>query len=197
MKQGKIEFRAFTIKHSRKVDRVITEIVVYEPFDPLITDIKTVKSFQTTALWDTGATRSSITKKVVEELNLPVIGMTKLQHAGGLQDTNTYLTNILLPQGVLIGNITATEVVSGSFGMLIGMDIITMGDLAISNNQNDTWLSFRMPSFSGTDYVIELEDHKYRGINKYDPCPCGSKDKFGKAKSYGNCHYPIRQKSKT
>lgn len=70
-------------------------------------------------------------------------------------------------------------------GMLIGMNIIDMGDFCI----NKTVLTFRTPSLAKIDYVGEIvEYNKYlkvyqsqhqHGNNK---CPCGSN------KLYKNCH---------
>ena len=40
-------------------------------------------------------------------------------------------------------------------GVLIGMDIITAGDFAVSNYNGTTMFSFRIPSQKKTDYVAE------------------------------------------
>ena len=47
-----------------------------------------------TALWDTGATNTVITKKVMMECKLWSTGMTKVIHAGGETITNSYLVNL-------------------------------------------------------------------------------------------------------
>ena len=71
---------------------------------------------------------------------------------------------------------------------LIGMDILTQGDLAITNANNETCVSFRIPSEQCIDFVQEYNDKyhspaksdKHPGRN--DQCPCGSGEK------YKNCH---------
>ena len=39
------------------------------------------------------------------------------------------------------------------FGFILGMEIIARGDFAITNFANQTWVSFRVPSMAGVDYV--------------------------------------------
>ena len=46
-------------------------------------------------------------------------------------------------------NMTGTEV-------LIGMDIISLGDFAVTNLNNKTWFTFRMPSVARLDFVKEI-----------------------------------------
>ncbi|GHT95342.1 hypothetical protein FACS1894141_3770 [Spirochaetia bacterium] len=54
--------------------------------------------------------------------------------------------DIVLPNMVSIHNIRVTEFFdSDDFEVIIGMDLITQGDLAISNDGGKTVLSFRIP----------------------------------------------------
>lgn len=60
------------------------------------------------------------------------------------------------------------------------MDIIRLGDLSISNFNNDTVVTFRMPSSKRTDYVDESKT-PFKGEVKpgrNSPCPCGSGKKY-------------------
>lgn len=75
-----------------------------------------------------------------------------------------------------------------SVGMLIGMNIIGLGDLHISNF-NSTTLSFRVPSLEEVDFVAEISEYnRYLKISQSQikhgnkKCPCGS------GKDYINCH---------
>lgn len=43
--------------------------------------------------------------------------------------------------------------------VLIGMDIITAGDLAITNHNGRTTFSFRVPSCEEIDFVGEINEH--------------------------------------
>lgn len=109
-----------------------------------------------TAIWDTGATASVITQKVVDACNLKPTGMTQAQTAGELRTVETYLINIRLPHGVGFQEVPVTKMDLGSSAdVLIGMDIITIGDFSITNKDGITVFSFRTPSQLHVDYVKE------------------------------------------
>ena len=50
--------------------------------------------------------------------------------------------------------------------ILIGMDIITMGDFAITNCDGQSCWTFRMPAVEKIDFVEEIQEHnrKYRHL---------------------------------
>lgn len=58
--------------------------------------------------------------------------------------------------------------------MLIGMDIINKGDFAVSNYQNKTVFSFRMPSESLMDFVTGI---KWANAIKQKNAPKGRRKK--------------------
>jgi hypothetical protein len=118
-------------------------------------------------------------------------GKRLVHHAGGKGDYNTHVVNFYLPNQVAIGGVLVTECPDndGSFGAIIGMDIILGGDLSISNHQGKTWVTFRYPSFQAVDYVADFDTFKQRKampatttpkVGRNDPCPCGSGKKFKK-----------------
>lgn len=122
---------------------------------------------QYTAIWDTGATNSVITKKVVDDLQLKPINVTEIHHAGGTSMSNVYLVNIILPDGVMVPNVRVTLAELTDLNIpeehqshvLIGMDIITTGDFAVTNHNNKTVLSFRIPTSNEIDFVPEAKEH--------------------------------------
>ncbi|MDR1021824.1 MAG: retroviral-like aspartic protease family protein [Prevotellaceae bacterium] len=118
---------------------------------------------KTTALWDTGATNCVITPKTVAALGLSPISMREVSHAGGTSVENVYLIDILLPNGIKVGGIDVTECSeqAGNFGVIIGMDVITFGDFALTNVGGISVFSFRYPSTKTVDYVAEK-----RNLNK-------------------------------
>ena len=142
--------------------------------------------FQCQAIWDTGATGTCITKKVVEALGLQPIGFCRISTAGGVVDAPRYKLDIKLPNNVVITGIIATECTLDGADVLIGMDLITMGDFAISNYEGKTVFSFRFPSVAVTDYVKLINAQRpqtaKQKIGPNDPCPCGS------GKKYKKCH---------
>ena len=111
------------------------------------------------ALWDTGATESSVTRRVIDECGLTQEGSRpKVQHAFGEQlNVPTFLVNLYLTNQVIIEFL---EVIEGSFGgadILIGMDIITRGDFAVTHPDGKTQFSFRIPSQAAIDFVKEAQ----------------------------------------
>ena len=61
------------------------------------------------AIWDTGATVTSITERVVQECGLAPIGVTDVAGVHGTQKANIYLIDVYLPNAVAVEKITATE----------------------------------------------------------------------------------------
>lgn len=122
-----------------------------------ILDPATKQTISVNAIWDTGATASVITTAVVNRLGLTADGVTEVSTANGKANQNTYIVNISLPNGAQFMGAIVTEVteLSGGVEALIGMDIITCGDLSITNHNNTTCLSFRVPSSHEIDYCKE------------------------------------------
>ena len=106
-------------------------------------------------IWDTGASSSVITTRVAQMLNMVPTGMTRVSASGHSSDRQTYVIDMGLPNGVVIGGLTVTDTtqLSGNIDALIGMDVIGMGDFSITNYQGKTCMSFRVPSLHEIDYV--------------------------------------------
>ena len=143
---------AFTKRYSTRVNPLTTAVTVSIGFDP-----KTTKSFpapkQFVAIWDTGATNSVITKKVVRACGLKPIGMTQGAHAGGVSNRGVFLVNIGLPSRRGFAHVRVTEGdMVGDADVLIGMDIIGEGDFAVTHKDGKTTFSFRVPSIKTIDF---------------------------------------------
>lgn len=173
---------AFTYKANGKANVLLSEVRVSANKE-LFNDVKKEKF---NAIWDTGATNTAISSRVVEKCGLIPTGKAISNTANGQCTVNTYLIDISLPNNVNINRVQATEftAVEGA-DLLIGMDIMSLGDLAISNYEGKTTFSFRIPSIAQTDYVRQLNSmnpiHSSK-IGRNDPCPCGS------GKKYKQCH---------
>ena len=185
--QRRIPIRAFTTT-SNGLSRVLrNEVAIAHAFDPKNVTPGTESPFKKfRALWDTGATASVITQKVVEECDLKPVGMTRVFHANGESIAEVYLVNIGLPNKVAFADAKVTKGFLRDTDVLIGMDIITQGDFAVTNTESKTVFSFRVPSVQRIDYVQEAKkDTPMRSpaqkVGRNDPCPCGS------GKKYKNC----------
>jgi predicted aspartyl protease len=180
-------FHAFTTKSNGRLREIITEIGVSLPFIEDNIDKSDDRILRTKALWDTGATNCVVTKQTAKNLNLKPISVSKVSHADGVSLANVYLVNVYLPNNLVIPTVRVTECAdnSGNFGVIIGMDVITMGDFSITNSEDKTTVSFRIPSIKTIDYVQEADEiikSKFKHVGRNDLCPCGSNLK------YKNCH---------
>lgn len=104
--------------------------------------------------WDTGATGTCISKDLVRKLGLVPTGMVKVHTPSGIGVMNKYMINLILNNEVRISNLSVMDSEIGKQGIdvLIGMDIISLGDFAISNFDGKTQFSFRLPSQEHVEY---------------------------------------------
>lgn len=134
------------------------------------------------AIWDTGATKTAISKKVVEECKLEPTGMTRVSTAGGIVSVETYIVDILLPNNVVFPNLEVTSADLNATDVLIGMDIMNKGDFSVSNFEGKTKFTFRMPSQEDADFVKEAKEsrtiHAENIPSRNSKCPCGSGKKY-------------------
>lgn len=154
------KFLAFTLKGSKILNMLKTETLV-------LSDVRnndtpcTPRSW--IGLWDTGASKSSITQRIVDDLNLIPVGNTNIGTANGVVTVNTYFVDFILPNGVLVKNVLVSCADLGDdIDILIGMDIIRHGDFSITNTDDKTTFSFRIPSLQEIDYVKESHDSQKR-----------------------------------
>ncbi len=105
-------------------------------------------------LWDTGATGTVISQRVVDECSLKPTGKTEAKTAGGNIHAPTFLISLRLPQGVVINNVRVSQLPI-AVDMLIGMDIISQGDFAITHRNKETIFTFGIPSVRRLDFVRE------------------------------------------
>lgn len=148
------------------------------------------------ALWDTGAMASTISSSLAKQLQLPELGDFIMHGAGGKFQSKQYLAGLILPNRVSIPAISLYGFAgSSNFDMLIGMDIISMGDFLISSEEGKMFFSFQLPSFGGL-YLDDIQKANLqngrcvqRSATVYTPtpktgrnelCPCGSGLKFKK-----------------
>lgn len=167
------------------VNEIITDVLVSNPI--------TGEWLKTKAIWDTGATSCVITNSAASKLNLPVISKATVHGVHGDKEVNVHYVNLKLNnENIELTNfVTVCDELSpdGTIGVLIGMDLITKGDLCITNHSGQTVMTFRVPSIETVNFVREIEEEKkYFKIHESwkahgdHRCPCGS------GKKYENCH---------
>ena len=140
-----IDRRAFTVKANGLIDRIITPVSVWPAVDPTDPNPPSQR-VSTKALWDTGATKSVIADTLAKELKLTPVGKTEVFHADGSSDRLCYLVNFGLPNNVsILGALVSEHPESKEFRVIVGMDIIALGDFVITNAGGQTWVSFSTP----------------------------------------------------
>lgn len=146
-------FRAFTLKSNGILNMLQTGVWVSS-------DVRDKSRLYTPkmwcGLWDTGASKSSINQKIVDDLSLIPIGNTNICTANGIVAVNTYFVDFSLSNGVTIKNIMVSGANLGDdIDVLIGMDVIQCGDFSITNVNRRTTFSFQTPSIREIDYLEE------------------------------------------
>jgi uncharacterized protein YchJ len=152
---------AFTLKATGLLREIITDAKVskYVPPDKFLN----VKTVDVKALWDTGASGSVVTQATAKKLELAPIGKARVVYGGNEIDENVYLVCIYLPNHVIFpAKVTECDDKT-QFDLIIGMDIISRGDFSITNKNNKTKVTFRVPSLADHDYVEE-ENQKKKSI---------------------------------
>lgn len=155
--------KAFTLtSNGGRLRALLSDLKVCEP--SAITDGGNADSLPAyKGIWDTGATNSVITQKIVDELNLKPTGITKVNGVSGETTSPVYLVDFLLPLGLIIPGLRVTlgQLADGA-DALIGMDVITLGDLSVTNKLGRTKMTFRIPSMHEVDYVQEENERSLR-----------------------------------
>ena len=181
------QLRSCTVAHNGIASVLTSQVRIQQAFDAKQSTLA-VPTTEYKAIWDTGATGTAITSKVVTECGLKPTGMCKVKTASGETDAFTYFVSLYLPNMVCIPQTRVTQVILFDADVLIGMDVISNGDFAVTNYQGKTHMSFRMPSVECIDFVkkkpemVQVDGKVVKKVGRNDPCPCGS------GKKYKRCH---------
>lgn len=124
-------------KSNAVVTRIIFPMILRNPINNRI--------IETSCLLDTGANVSAVTLKAIEDLHLSKVENSISSSAFGMQETTSYYVEACLKSDMrfkvkAVGCSCFPE--SLSIGFILGMDIISQGDLLISNSNNYTFMSF-------------------------------------------------------
>lgn len=91
----------------------------------------------------------------MEALGLEPTGYLNVITPSGIGELPTYILSLVLPNGIRLEDIRVCGSAIGNEGIhvLIGMDVITLGDFATSCKDGKTKFTFRIPSVKDADYV--------------------------------------------
>lgn len=153
-----MSFKAITLRtQSGRFMEIISDVGVSKPIaDPQSRESQT--TYWTKCLWDTGASHSAISRETAEILGLEPIGeITVLSHQGEAL-TYFYMVSITLPHLLHIPKVRVTECATNDvFGVVVGMDIISRGDFAITNVNGVSTFSFCVPGMETIDYIARIQ----------------------------------------
>ncbi len=178
-------FKAFSCT-ANQLARVLVTPVFVAP--AVIPNTPPTQPKQYLGIWDTGATATVITQQVIDECGLKQIGVTEVHGADGKFQSEVYLVDLTLPNGVAFPGLRVTKgKLPNSTGLLIGMDVIGMGDFAVTNHGGVTSFTYRYPSMERIDFTklnTAKQTTTFPKVGRNDPCPCGSGLKYKKC--HGN-----------
>ena len=97
------------------------------------------------ALWDTGAVTSVIDRSFAAKLGFSPFGTGRAYTAQGFYESSMYLVDVLLPNNIIVKGLRVSDGEFQGFDMLLGMDVISLGDFHLTNDGNTVLsLSFRL-----------------------------------------------------
>ena len=141
---------------------ITTPVFVANAYDPASPDFNQANKYrQFDALWDTGAEITIISQQIAEKLSLISIGQNIIRGVTGEQISRIYLVSIIFSpynasstEGIAIQNHAVSEVRDiGGADMLIGMDIINLGEIRIGTTPHQVrFFSFRVPAQGDEPY---------------------------------------------
>jgi len=157
------EYKAFFTVYNEITDEITTPVSL----NPIYT---TDTAFcgvpvEVEALWDTGATITCIKPALWERLKLRSFkpGRGKFAGIGGNVNADLTFVDLFITSEFLLKNCPIYAIdFPGDEDILIGMDIIGMGDFAVCNTDNKTSFSFVVPPFPDR---INFAD-KAKAVNK-------------------------------
>jgi len=133
-------YNAFAKKYPALAPDLNTDIEVFP--------VSSVNHQGTTAyaIWDTGASQTVITHRLMSHLNLIPIETKLVYGVNSKQLVDVVAISIKLPNGFLIPDVRVFVCdIPSPIDLLIGMDVIQLGDLHISNIGGHTLFSFVIP----------------------------------------------------
>ena len=139
---GKCNMSTFSVSYDGLVDAVTCTVAIAqtEPFKD-----SGGNYLRCNAMWDTGALYTVVSKRVVAKLALAPIDSGIAYTVQGSYEAAVYLLDLMLPNRMLVKALRVSEGDFDDCDILIGMDVIRLGDFSVTN-LNNTIFSFRIPS---------------------------------------------------
>lgn len=148
MSNSSISF-AITARSDSRPAMLFTPVIILSP--------QNFRVAKANALWDTGASVCSISKDLADFLGLKYTPGPPLNRLGGIIEATYGYTYVSLVAGggaisvicAVVENINGL----GCYSFIIGLNLISLGQLSISRAGEGLVLSFRIPGGEPTDYA--------------------------------------------
>jgi hypothetical protein len=143
--------RSFTVESENGLlPHLLTPCHISQAFDPGKNATKCPRT-EFKAMWDTGSTKTVITPGVVEALGLKPLRSIKsvlIHGVDGIEKSAAYEINLSLLSHITFHELTVVSKNPGDawWDVLIGMDVISQGELSVKNVNSNTVWSFSMPT---------------------------------------------------
>jgi hypothetical protein len=155
---SKIQYFGFKNEYPYLPLKLMTEAEMY--------DVSQSQKIKVSALWDTGAMLSAITPEIAHRLNLVPFNRVKVNGINNISMADMVKVSIRLPNLAMVNNISVSVCnLVKDVDLLIGMDIIQLGDFSISNGAGKTLFTFAMPPFEDKTDLYEKTIIVNKSIN--------------------------------
>lgn len=117
-------------------------------------------NFTMIAQWDTGASNCAISRGIVEYLGIaPTGAKINVKGANGRFESDVYMVDLLLPEGIVFENLLVTEMKEEKERLIIvGLNVILQSDFVIEPQGDNVLLKFRYPSEGNKPFTAEPEE---------------------------------------
>lgn len=148
----------YSYRRGRELTSVLSSCMVTSPgARRRAVNLPSSDSFEMIAQWDTGASNCAISRGIVEYLGIkPTGGKIKVKGVNGAFESDVYVVDILLPNGIVFENIQVTEMKQEeNLLIIIGLNIITRSDFRLEPKGDNTIMKFRYPPKGDKPFTTE------------------------------------------
>jgi len=166
MPTNQIEYRGFIKSYDKLVNKLAAKVSII----PISSADKTLQNMPVDlkVIWDTGASLTFIKPKVRDQLKLRIFGSETsifVAGIGGKVKADLTTMSIALTDSFILECLPVYIVdFPINYDMVIGMNIISMGDFSVNNTDSKTSFSFIMPPLPDrlnyADIADELNNRK-------------------------------------
>lgn len=123
-----------------------TAVIVSDNFEGKVINPNVLRA-EVKALWDTGSTTTIISPEIVKILGLKPINKEPVVHLLGEGEVNVYKIALIISNDVSLQNVIAIEMpcTTNTFHMIIGMNVIKLGDFSLKRRGDQIKLNFTLP----------------------------------------------------